>query len=139
MGGRKKRYLSPHPANTWLRFSSDFLQMVGACAYSYGAAQLQTLYEQRGDVFLDFADVTWGEHDKTFTVFTCGTPPLRLAYNFPSMSQFPFQRTEFAVVAHIRARYHLSDHLNGRDILDWACSSDGQSAFLKSFPMAVPR
>ena len=29
-------------------------------------AAARTLYEQRGDVFLDFADVTWGEHDKTF-------------------------------------------------------------------------
>ncbi len=118
----------PFPANGW----GVRLQMTSK-------ARTKTLYELRGDVFLDFADVTWGPGDKRFAVFTCGTPPIRLAYNAADTAEVPFQQMEPTVVAHIRARYHLDSQLSSKDVFDWACSSEGHQAFLKVYPSAAPR
>jgi hypothetical protein len=69
----------PFPANGWgLR--------VGLRA----GTMTKVLYEIRGDVFLDFADAKWSSDGRTVVLFTCGTPPVRLAYDVKRGARIPF-------------------------------------------------
>jgi hypothetical protein len=118
----------PFPANGWgLRV---LLQSKG---YS------KTLYELRGDVFLDFADVAWSAGNGAVVVLTCGTPPIRLAYNLTNNTFIPFASMESTVVAHIYAQYLGERKMSDRDVLEWACSSDGRDAFYQRYPGVSPR
>jgi hypothetical protein len=118
----------PFPANGW-----------GIQVVLSGKDARKTLYELRGDVFLDFADVAWANDDGVVAVFTCGTPALRMAYGRGDADSTPFSQMEPAVAAHIRERYRLDPKLSDKSVLEWACSPDGKDAFLKLYPDAVAR
>jgi hypothetical protein len=100
----------------------------------------KTLYEVRGDTFLEFADVFWSADKSNVTVFTCGTPYLQLAYDLSSDHPLPFAPLQSVAAAHIRAEYHLDQNkMHDEDTYLWACSADGKDAFLRRHPEAIPR
>lgn len=118
----------PFPANGWgLRLELK----------SKGATMM--LYQLRGDVFLDFVDVAWAQDGNRVAIFTCGTPPIRLAYSLVTGHNIPFQGMESVLATKILRDYHLDEHRSGREIFDWACSDEGKRRFLEVHPEAVPR
>lgn len=118
----------PFPANGWgIQFE---LRSKGST---------KTLYNLRGDVFLDFVDAAWSPDSSRVAVFTCGTPRVRLAYSLATGRDIPFQEMESAMAADIRHRYHLDELLMNGDVFDWACSDEGKRRFLESYPEAVSR
>ena len=99
----------------------------------------KTLYELRVDAFLDFAAVAWSTAGDV-AVFTCGTPPLRLAYSLKDSGPIPFSRMEVSLISDLRKEYALdAAGLSDKGVLEWACSSEGKRAFLKRYPAAKPR
>lgn len=127
--GGEVKILQPFPANGW-----------GIRVRLNSKGHEKTLYELRGDVFLDFADVAWSKSNGTVAVFTCGTPPIRLAYSLIESSFIPFSKAEHVVAAHIRDEYHLAEQeTSDNETFDWACSSEGRTAFLKLHPSSAPR
>jgi hypothetical protein len=100
----------------------------------------KTLYEVRGDTFLEFADVSWSADNSRVTVFTCGTPYLQLAYDLTGNHSLLFGPLQSAAASHIRFEYHLDQNkMRDEDTFLWACSADGKEAFLRRYPDAVPR
>jgi hypothetical protein len=100
----------------------------------------KALYQIRGDVVLNFADVAWAKDEGVVAVFTCGTPAVRLAYSVANGNELPFAQMQPMVAAHIRAGYHLDRKTaTEKDTFEWACSSDGRAAFLRAHPGASPR
>ena len=99
----------------------------------------RTLYQLRGDVFLNFADVVWTNDDATVSVYTCGTPALKLAYSGNEANPTPFSATAGSVAAHIRAQYALRPETSDSDVLAWACSPEGEAAFHSRHPEATAR
>ena len=118
----------PFPTNGWgLRISlSD-------------AGAKKILYQVRGDVFLNFADVVWADNGRFVIVFTCGTPQVRQTYDTSSGSVVQLPQMESLVATHIRATYHLGPDSVASDITDWACSEAGKQAFLRNHRNAAPR
>lgn len=99
-----------------------------------------TLYELRGDVFLDFADVAWSQNDTAVAIFTCGTPPIRLGYSPAEHKFIPFNELRSVTAEHIRREYAADKQgISDSDILSWACSTGGKDAFLRLHPDASPR
>ena len=98
----------------------------------------ETLYELRGDVFLDFADVVWTVGEDSLAVLTCGTPSIRVAYNSRTGRFMPFFQMETIIAAHIRSEYGMTDRTDNATF-DWACSAEGKDAFLQRHPDAKPR
>jgi hypothetical protein len=115
----------PFPANGW-----------GLRVELRTGTVTKVIYEIRGDVFLDFADAKWSSDGGTVALFTCGTPPVRLAYDLKRGSQIPFAASRQAIRTDLQWRYHLDAT---RDAFEWACSSEGKAAFLNAYPQAAPR
>lgn len=119
----------PFPANGW-----------GIRVMLASKGNVTTLYQLRGDVFLDFADVAWSPDDTAVAVFTCGTPPLRIGYSLASSTFLPFKDMQAMAEAHIRGTYRSDmKGTSDTDTFDWACSSMGKEAFLRRHPGASPR
>jgi hypothetical protein len=98
----------------------------------------KTLYELRVDAFLDFATVVWSSAGDV-AVFTCGTPPLRLAYSAKDSQPIPFASMEASLVSDLRKEYELgASRISDKGVLEWACSSDGKREFLRHHPDAKP-
>jgi hypothetical protein len=119
----------PFPANGW------GLQIV-----LQNSRTTKVLYQIRGDVFLNFADVSWSSKGDLIGIFTCGTPALRIAYDRGNAMEVDFAKAEPLVAAHIRAQF-LSNRakLSEPEILEWACSPEGREAFLQAHRDAKPR
>ena len=117
----------PFPANGW-----------GVRIVLRTKDRTETLYELRGDVFLDFADVVWTVGEDSLAVLTCGTPSIRVAYNSRTSSFMPFSQMEPIIAAHIRSEYGITDRTDTATF-DWACSAEGKDAFLHRHPDAKPR
>ena len=123
------RIEQPFPANGW-----------GTRVILQGRSGSKVLYQIRGDVFLDFVDVAWSPKGDAVGVFTCGTPALRIAYDVGNGREYRFAQMERLIVEHIRSRYLLGKtSLTAREVLEWACSSEGKTAFLHAYPSAAPR
>ena len=95
----------------------------------------KTVYEKRGDTFLEFVDVAWSSGDTAVGFFMCGFP---LAYETDDANPIPFVRMEGTVAAHIRVEYRLDPKLTDKEVFDWACT-EGTTAFLKRYPQARAR
>lgn len=118
----------PFPANGW-----------GIRVVLNNKKAPKTLYEVRGDVFLDFAEVAWSPDGEQVAVFTCGTPALRMAHNIADDRSVPFVQMEAAMALRVRAAYRLDNQMSNNDIFNWACSSDGVDHFSRLHPNASPR
>ena len=100
----------------------------------------KVLYEVRGDVFLDFADGVWSANGTMVALFTCGTPPVKIAYDVDHGVDMAFANAQSMIAAHIRSSYHLDTrNATDKDAFEWACSSEGRSAFLRAYPGALAR
>jgi hypothetical protein len=99
----------------------------------------RTIYEMRGDTFVNFADAEWNLDDSAVAILTCGTPSLHLAYSRIDVRPIPFSNMEHLISTHIQVQYHLDKKMSEKKILDWACSSDGERAFRKLHPEALGR
>ena len=98
-----------------------------------------TIYEVRGDTFVNFADAQWNLNDSAVGLLTCGTPSLHFAYSRIDARPIPFSNMEHLLGAHIQDQYHLDKKMSEKSIFDWACSSDGERAFRKLHPEALAR
>jgi hypothetical protein len=98
----------------------------------------KTVYEVRGDTFLAFVDVAWSSGDTAVALFECGFPR-SLAYETDDANPIPFVRMEATVAAHIRVEYRLDPKLTDKEVFDWACSTEGVTAFSKLYPQARAR
>ena len=119
--GTRIEVQQPFPANGW-----------GVRLELKSKGTTKTLYQLRGDVFLNFVDVAWAPDTSSVAVLTCGTPRIRLAYSLGISRDIPFQQMEPVVAASIRRRYRLDEHQSNKDVFDWACSDEGKRRFLKS-------
>ena len=124
--GRVLYIEQPFPANGW-----------GVRVVLKNGGSVKVLYEIRGDVFLDFADAAWSADGEKVALFSCGTPPLRMAYDLRSTRTRPFDQSETLVAAHIRSSYHVQG--KAPDVFQWACSDEGKTAFLHAHPGARAR
>lgn len=118
----------PFPANGW------GLRVVLATPGNF-----TTLYQLRGDVFLDFAEVAWSRDGESLAIFSCGTPALRIRYKLAETKVLAFEDARSAVAAVIRSEYGLSSLQADDRTFEWACSQDGKAAFLRRHPGARPR
>jgi hypothetical protein len=116
----------PFPANRW-----------GIRVVLKNGSDVKVLYEIRGDVFLEFADAAWSSDGRRVTLFGCGTPPLRISYDLRSAATRPFDEGQSLVAAHIRSIYHVQG--KDREVFEWACSDEGNNAFLHAHPSARAR
>ena len=118
----------PFPANGW-----------GLQVLLTKGARRKVLYKLRGDVFLDFADVTSSKQG-TVVIFTCGTPALRLAYDLKRDDFISFSGVRQISAAHIRQVYMpvLGSPLDEKTF-EWACSQEGNLAFRRRYPGSRPR
>src|SRR4051812_7243781 len=78
-GNGKILLLQPWPANGW-----------GLQVQLCEANHCSTIYSKRGDVFLFFAQVNWADDHRRVSVFSCGEPYLRLAYDRIGRTVVPF-------------------------------------------------
>jgi hypothetical protein len=128
-GGSRIEIDQPFPANGW-----------GIRVALVTAAERRTLYQLRGDVFLDFADVFWSPDGQSVALLTCGTPYLRLAYSLKESDFVSFAPFQQPLVSQLRSEYQLGPGMNrDRDVLEWTCSPEGRDAFVRRHPGAVPR
>ena len=116
------------PANSW-----------GTRILVNAAGHRNSIYQYRGDSFLQFIDIAWTENREVFTVVTCGTPYIKMAYNIRRGGSIPFEPLEAVAIAHIRTAYHLEPTMSSAEVMAWACSWDGTHAFLKRHPEARER
>ena len=116
----------PFPANGW-----------GLRILLKNRETTKVMYEVRGDVFLNFADVAWSEPSQTVRIFVCGTPTVRVAYDMKRGASVPFDRIESILATDIKSRYHVNG--NTKEVYEWACADEGESAFLRAHPGAAPR
>lgn len=128
VAGRRIDIEQPFPANGW-----------GLRVVLHDRKVTKTLYAIRGDVFLDFAAVTWTPNGDTAAILICGTPRVELAYKISQEAFQPFAGSIPTMASHIRSMYHLAPLTDVTDPIDWACSPAGKGAFAKAFPESVPR
>ncbi len=88
---------------------------------------------------MNFADVEWAKGARVVAVFTCGTPPIRLAYDVNQNKVVPFTQMATLAATGIRAKYRPADSIGDQGTFDWACSDQGKHAFLRAYPDALAR
>ena len=88
----------------------------------------QVLFSWRGDLYLDFFEVSWVRGGKVVAVESCGSPEIRRAYEVSSGNELAFTSIKDDVSRSIRDRYGTA--ADGFENLRCPCSERLHQAFV---------
>lgn len=96
-----------------------------------------TLYTERADTVLSFADAVWVKEEDSVAVFACiGSRSIREAYSLTRNAPIPFDSLRSNLARKIRNEYKVaSDPDDPESVFTWACSQ-GEHAFFQRYPSA---